>query len=64
MKVVDTLDGEQIEASKVAWDGNVLRFSTFVRSSGRYADYQMSSTSASEVSLRVSYAEPWVRDSE
>jgi hypothetical protein len=64
VRVVDTLDGEAIEASKVTWDGNVLRFSTFLRSSGRYADYEMSSTSASEVSLRVSYAEPWIRDSD
>ena len=62
--MVDTLDGEEIKASKVTWDGQVLRFSTFVRSSGRNADYEMQSTSPSEVSLRLSYTEPWVRDSE
>jgi len=64
VRVVDTLDGEEIEASKVIWDGTVLRFSTFVRSSGRHADYEMRSTAPSEVSLRLSYAEPWVRDSD
>jgi hypothetical protein len=63
-RVVDKIDGEEIEVSKVTWDGQVLRFSTFVRSSGRQADYEMQSTSPSEVSLRLSYAEPWVRDSE
>jgi len=64
VRVVDKLDGEEIEVSNVKWDGEVLRFSTFVRSSGRQADYEMQSTSPSEVSLRLSYAEPWVRESE
>jgi hypothetical protein len=64
VRVVDTHDGEEIEVSKVTWDGHVLRFSTFVRSSGRHADYEMQSVSPSEMSLRLSYAEPWVRESE
>jgi hypothetical protein len=64
VRVVDTHDGEEIDVSKVTWDGQVLRFSTLVRSSGRRADYEVRSISPSEVSLRLSYAEPWVRESE
>jgi hypothetical protein len=64
VRVVDTHDGEEIEVSKVTWNGQVLRFRTFVPSSGRQAKYEMQSISPSEVSLRLSYAEHWVRESE
>jgi hypothetical protein len=64
VRAVDTSDGEEIEISKVRWDGRVLRFTAFAPSSGRLSDYEMKAVSPSEISLRLSYAESWVRESD
>lgn len=64
VRAFDTSDGEEIEISNVTWDGRVLRFSAFVPSSERWSDYEMKVVSPSEILLRLSYAEPWVRESD
>jgi hypothetical protein len=58
---LDTSDGEQLSISNVCWDGRVLRFDSFVPSTGHRVDYAFEVTSPSEVLVRYTKSERWVR---
>jgi hypothetical protein len=58
---VDTSDGEQLSISNVCWDGRVLRFDSFVPSTYHRVEYAFEVTSPSEVLVRYTRSERWVR---
>jgi hypothetical protein len=57
----DTHDGEQLLISNVHWDGRVLRFDSFVPSTGHQVEYVFEVTSPSEVMIRYTRCERWIR---
>ena len=58
---VDTYDGEVLSISNVEWDGRVLRFHSLVPSNGHRVEYELETLSASEVRVRYTTVERWVR---
>lgn len=58
---LDTSDGEQLSISNVGWDGRVLRFESFVPSTGHRVEYTFEVTSSSEVLVRYTISERWIR---
>jgi hypothetical protein len=58
---IDTADEEPLVVSDVRWDGRVLRFKTFVPSTGHGVDYAMEVESPNELLVACTYREPWVR---
>src|SRR5262245_37845532 len=58
---VDTHDGERLSISKVRWDGRVLRFTSLVPSTRHRGEYAFEAVSSSEVLIRYTVAERWIR---
>jgi hypothetical protein len=58
---LDTSDGEQLSISNVCWDGRVLRFDSFVPSTDHRVEYAFEVTLPSEVLVRYTKSERWVR---
>jgi hypothetical protein len=58
---MDTSDGEALSISNVDWDGRVLRFDSFVPSTRHRVEYTIEVTSPSEVLIRYTRSERWIR---
>jgi hypothetical protein len=58
---LDTRDGENLEISNVRWDGKILRFEGFVPSTGHRVEYTFEVASPSEVIVRYTQSERWIR---
>ena len=54
-------DGEVLVISNVRWNGRTLSFDSFVPSNGHRVTYAVELISPSEVSVRYSVTERWVR---
>jgi hypothetical protein len=58
---VDTSDGEILSISNVRWDGQHLSFESTVPSTGHHVGYALKVISPSEVMVRYTMSERWVR---
>jgi hypothetical protein len=58
---VDIGDGEVLTISNVQWDGRVLRFHSYVPSTEYRVEYGFEAISRSEVLIRRTTSERWVR---
>jgi hypothetical protein len=58
---LDTHDGEKLSISNIRWDGRVLRFDSFVPSTGHQVQYAFEVASPSEVLIRATRSERWIR---
>ena len=58
---VDTSDGEMLSISNVRWDGRILSFDSAVQSTGHHVGYAFEVISPSEVLVRYTTSERWVR---
>jgi hypothetical protein len=58
---VDTDDGEVLTISHVVWNGRVLRFHSYVPSTEYRVEYEFEPISRSEVLIRRTTSERWVR---
>ena len=58
---VDTGDGEILSISNVRWDGQYLSFESTVPSTGHHVVYALEVISPSEVMVRYTMSERWVR---
>lgn len=58
---VDTSDGEILWISNVRWDGRILSFDSTVPSNGHRVGYTFEVISPSEVMVRYTTTERWIR---
>jgi hypothetical protein len=58
---VDTGDGEALSISNVRWDARILSFDSTVQSAGHQVQYVFAVISPSEVLVRYTTSERWVR---
>ena len=58
---IDTSDGEKLSISNIRWDGRVLRFDSFVPSTGVQVEYVFEVTLPSEILIRYTRCERWIR---
>ena len=58
---VDTSDGEMLSISNVRWDGGILSFDSTVQSTGHHVRYAFEVISPSEVMVRYTLSERWIR---
>ena len=57
----DSNDGEVLAISNVRWDGRSLRFDSLVPSNGHRVEYAFEVVSPTEVQVRYTTSERWVR---
>jgi hypothetical protein len=58
---LDTSDGEKLVISDVRWDGSVLTFVSLVPSTAHRVEYEFETVTQSEVIVRFTNTERWVR---
>lgn len=57
----DAIDGEELEVSKVRWEGKSLHFRTLTPSTGVTLDHQLELRPRAEAVYRCTVAQSWVR---
>jgi hypothetical protein len=58
---IDAYDGEKLSISNVRWDGRRLSFDCLVPSNGRRVEYVFEVIAPSEVLVRYTVSERWIR---
>ena len=57
IRLRDGYDGEESEVFEIAWDDGVLSFATHWKSTGRFARYRLSLTSANRLDVTYTYTD-------